>query len=192
MFTDNAGGFFQTDNQTANMSTGMFGNDTMNRNSYANEGQQQQPQRKYKNKVFAPSSLLMVENAVAGSNDELEIDGQPVSDIAIIGKVVSMTTQNMRTVIELSDSTSFGSVTFFHKGDHSVPAALKDFEYKEDQQQWVRVYAFIRVYNDNKNIVGVKLEEIKNQNDVTNHFLKIFVAHNLRKKGVLNNEKLQA
>lgn len=117
MFTDNAGGFFQTDDQTANMSSGMFGNQAMNRNSYGNDGQEQQ-KRKYKNKVFSPSSLLMVENAVAGSNDELEIDGQPVSDIAVIGKVVSMTTQNMRTVIELSDSTSFGSVTFFHKGDN--------------------------------------------------------------------------
>ena len=120
MFTDSAGGFFQTDDQTAHMSSGMFGDSTMNRNAY---GQDQQKKR-YKNKVFAPSSLLMVENAVTGSNDELEIDGQPVSDIAIIGKVVSMTSQNMRTVIELDDSTSFGTVTFFHKGDHSIPAAL--------------------------------------------------------------------
>ena len=101
-----------------------------------------------------------------------------------------MQTQNMRTVIELSDTTSFGTVTFFHKGDSSVPAALKNFEYKEEEEQWVRVYAFMRAYNDLKNIVGVNLEEIKNQNDVTNHFLKIFVAHNLRHKSVLNKEKL--
>jgi hypothetical protein len=34
-------------------------------------------------------------------------------------------------------------------------------------------------------IVGNALEELQSKNEITNHFLQIFVSHNIRHKGVL-------
>ena len=132
----------------------------------------------------------MVHDSQPGPNDEVEFDGVGVSELVLLGRVMSIQDQNMKTVVELSDSTGFYDVVFFNKGDRSTPQALKDFNYEDNGQQWVRVYAFMRVYNDQKSLVGIKLEEVTCKNEITNHFLKIFVAHQIRQKGALNSEKL--
>jgi hypothetical protein len=54
----------------------------------------------------------------------------------------------------------------------------------------VRIYGFIRVYNDKKTVVGHGLQVVKEMNEVSNHFLQIFVNHNRRHKGELTKEDL--
>jgi hypothetical protein len=95
-------------------------------------------------------------------------------------------------MIFLEDSTGSTIVTFYQKGDHNIPPALREFEYREGESQWVRVHGFIRVFNEQKNVVGINLQQITKMDDITNHFLKVFVAHNIRHKGVLDHKDLDA
>ena len=98
----------------------------------------------------------------------------------------------MRHMLGLVDSTGYAIVTFYQKGESNIPQALKDFEHKEGTDQWVKIYGFIRVFNGQKSVVGINLLEIQKMDEVTNHLLQVFVSHNVRKKGVLNNKDLDA
>ena len=55
---------------------------------------------------------------------------------------------------------------------------------------YVKVYGTIRVFNKEKAIVGTHIKKIEKLDDVTNHLLQVFVAHAIRKKGVLTNRDL--
>jgi len=55
---------------------------------------------------------------------------------------------------------------------------------------YVKVYGTIRVFNNEKAIVGTHIKKIDKMDDVTNHLLQVFVAHAIRKKGVLTNRDL--
>ena len=95
-------------------------------------------------------------------------------------------------MIGLEDSTGTTIVTFYQKGDNNLPQALRNFQFVEGQGQYVRVFGFIRVFNGEKSIVGINLQEITKMDEVTNHFLKVFVSHNIRHKGVLENKDIDA
>jgi RNase P/RNase MRP subunit p29 len=102
--------------------------------------------------------MKMIENCVPGPNDVCEIDGENINEVCILGRVTEIAQENMRHMVGLEDSTGQTMVTFYNKGDQNVPQALANFEYKEGEGQWVRVYGFIRVFNDQKSIVGINLE----------------------------------
>jgi len=53
------------------------------------------------------------------------------------------------------------------------------------QQAYVKVYGTIRVFKDEKAIVGTHIQRIEKFDEITNHFLQLFVAHNIRKNGIL-------
>ena len=60
----------------------MFGNQS-------GSGDDDKP-KKYKNKVFVPASLAMVDAAQPGPNDECEFDGEGVSELVLLGRVMSI------------------------------------------------------------------------------------------------------
>ena len=55
---------------------------------------------------------------------------------------------------------------------------------------YVKVYGTIRVFKEEKAIVGTHIKKIDKFDEVTNHLLQVFVAHCIRKKGVLSNSAL--
>jgi hypothetical protein len=55
---------------------------------------------------------------------------------------------------------------------------------------YVKVYGTIRVFKEEKAIVGTHIKKIEKFDEVTNHLLQVFVAHCIRKKGVLSNSAL--
>ena len=71
-----------------------------------------------------------------------------------------------------------------------MPFALKNF--KERENVYVRVYGSIRVFKEERAIVGNNVKEIEKHDEISNHFLQVFVAHNIRTKGVLTNADLKA
>ena len=75
----------------------------------------------------------------------------------------------MRTIIEINDNTCMFKIIFYQKGENETPMALKDYEYKENT--YVKVYGSIRVFKEEKAIVGTKIEQIQKHDNITNHFL---------------------
>jgi hypothetical protein len=50
---------------------------------------------------------------------------------------------------------------------------------------YAKVFGTVRVYKEEKAIVGTHIRKIEKFEEVTNHFLQTFVAHQIRTKGVL-------
>jgi len=96
----------------------------------------------------------------------------------------------MRTVFEINDNTGTFKVIFYQKGEHETPMALKDFVYEENM--YVKVYGTIRVFKEEKAIVGTHIKKIEKFDEVTNHLLQVFVGHQIRKNGVLTKTDLRA
>ena len=55
---------------------------------------------------------------------------------------------------------------------------------------YVKVYGTIRVFKEEKAIVGTHIKKIEKFDEVTNHLLQVYVAHCIRKKGVLSSSAL--
>jgi hypothetical protein len=49
----------------------------------------------------------------------------------------------------------------------------------------VKVYGSVRVFKEEKALVGTHIKKVEKFDEITNHFLQVFVAHNIRTKGVL-------
>ena len=96
----------------------------------------------------------------------------------------------MRTIFEIDDTTGSQKVIFYQKGENEVPSQLKDFEYEEGA--WVKIYGTIRVFKDEKALIGSHIQMIKQHDLVTNHFLQTMVGHQIRNKGVLQQSDIQA
>lgn len=84
----------------------------------------------------------------------------------------------MRVIFEINDNTSTFKVIFYQKNQGELPSALKHFDYK--QFMYAKVFGTIRVYKEEKAIVGTHIKKIEKFEEVTNHFLQTFVAHQIR------------
>ena len=69
-----------------------------------------------------------------------------------------------------------------------MPTALRNFNF--EQFGYAKVYGNIRVFKEEKAIVGTHIKKIEKFEELTNHFLSIFVANCIRKKGVLKPREL--
>jgi len=132
----------------------------------------------------------MVNSASINGDDALEIDGEAISDIITVGRVVAKHNENMRTLFELDDGTGVFTVIFYQKGEGEEPQALRNFNYVEGM--YARIYGSLRVFKEEKALVGTNIQAITNHSEVTNHFLKVFTAHCVRKHGTLGNQELRA
>jgi len=82
-----------------------------------------------KNRVFAPVTMKMIHEASPRPDDVCEIEGEPINDIIIVGRVIQRTEEPMRTLFEINDNTGTFKVIFYQKGENEVPIALKNFQY---------------------------------------------------------------
>ena len=76
----------------------------------------------------------------------------------------------------------------YHKGENQTPQALKNFNY--EQFCYAKIYGNIRVFKEEKAIVGTHIKRIDKFDEMTNHFLATYVAYCIRKKGVLKPREL--
>ncbi len=117
-----------------------------------------------------------------------EFDGEPINDVIVVGRVLRRLEEPMRTQFEVNDNTHSYYVLFYHKGENQIPTALRSFHY--EQFAYVKIYGNIRVFKDEKAIVGSHIKRIERFDELSNHFLSIFVANCIRKKGVLKSKEI--
>ena len=51
---------------------------------------------------------------------------------------------------------------------------------------YVKVFGTIRVFKEEKAIVGTHIKQIEKYDEVTNHLLQVFVSHSMRTQGTLH------
>lgn len=131
----------------------------------------------------------MIHDAKVNTDDTLEIDGESITDIIAVGRLVSRHQENMRTIFEVDDGTQLFNIIFYQKGENEIPHALRSLDYVEGM--YARVYGSLRIFKEDKALVGTNIQAITNHSEVTNHFLKVFTAHCMRKHGNLTNQELR-
>lgn len=94
----------------------------------------------------------------------------------------------MRIVFEVNDNTSTIKVIFYQKDQGQLPSALKHFDFK--QFSYVKIFGTIRIFKEDKAVVGTHIRRVEKFEEVTNHLLQTFVAHQIRAKGVLSAKDL--
>jgi hypothetical protein len=90
----------------------------------------------------------------------------------------------MRVVFEVNDNTSTSKIIFYQKDQGQLPTALRNFDYR--QFTYAKIFGTVRLYKEEKAIVGTHIKRIEKFEEITNHFLQTFVAHQIRLKGVLS------
>ncbi len=93
----------------------------------------------------------------------------------MVGRVISKIDESMRVVFEINDNTGTSKVIFYQKDQGQLPTALRNFEYK--QFKYAKIFGSIRVYKEEKAIVGTHIRPVEKFEEITNHFLQTFVAH---------------
>ena len=186
MFTNNSGGFFQPDNNQF-QGGGMFNDqNTQGGNNGGNKFDNNGPK---KARLYVPMTLKMVADVGTGPDDQCQLDGNNVDQVIVVGALFDQHKENMRTIFEIDDTTGQQKIIFYQKGENEVPSQLRDFEYSEGA--WVKIFGTIRVFKDEKALIGSHIQVIQKQDLVTNHFLQTMVAHQIRTKGVLNKADLK-
>ena len=107
--------------------------------------------------------------------------------VVVVGRISSKVEENTRIIYQVNDNTSVFKVIFYLSNGSNIPTALKNFDYRENI--YVRIYGQIRMFKEEKAIVGTKISEILKHDEITNHLLQVFVGHNIRTKGVLTPEQ---
>jgi len=65
---------------------------------------------------------------------------------------------------------------------------LKNFHYK--QFDYVKIFGSVRIFKEERAIVGTHISKIEKFDEITNHFLQIFVSHQIRVKGTLTSKDI--
>ena len=143
-----------------------------------------------KNRVFTPCSMRMLELCEPGEDDVCFLEAEPINDIIIVGRCINKVEEPMRTIFEINDNTGVFKMLFYQKEHNEVPQALKNFQFQ--QGAYVKAFGTIRVFKEEKAIIGTYIKSITKFDELTNHLLQIFVAHQIRKKGILSNKEMQS
>ena len=165
-----SGGFFDTDNAPAT---------AFNASTKKDFGDGE----KKKTKMFVPVTLKMLHKANVTNDDQFEIEGETVTDIIIVGRLLSRDDQPTRTSFDVNDNTGVFRVTFYNREENVLSKSLQNLDYEQDC--YVKIFGSIRIFKDNRAIVGTHITRITDFDELTNHFLQVFLGSCVRRKGVL-------
>lgn len=89
----------------------------------------------------------------------------------------------MRVIFEINDGSATLKVIFYQKDQGQLPTALRNLAY--ERFMYAKIFGTVRVYKEDKAIVGTHIRKVQKFEEVTNHLLQTFVAFQIREKGVL-------
>ena len=85
---------------------------------------------KKRQRMFVPITNKMINEASPRPDDVFEVDGAPMNEVIIVGRVIKRDEQPTRTCFVVNDNTGVFNVIFYHREENQVPTALKDFTYE--------------------------------------------------------------
>ena len=101
---------------------------------------------------FHPVTMLMVKQGQSTPDDQFEVDGLLLQNVIVIGRILQVEEEGMRTIFELCDNTETFKIIFYKKGENEDPKALKNLNVQENQ--WVKIMGTVRVFKEQTAIIG--------------------------------------
>lgn len=99
------------------------------------------------------------------------VDGRPLSQITVIGSVLSMKVEATNVTYLIDDSTGKISVRIYI--DSEEEAQVQTFE----PGTYVRCVGNLRSFNDRRNVIGFQLIPVTDFNELTFHYLNVIACH---------------
>mmetsp|Transcript_21329 Transcript_21329/g.18469 ORF Transcript_21329/g.18469 Transcript_21329/m.18469 type:complete len:148 (-) Transcript_21329:1999-2442(-) len=127
-----------------------------------------------------PLTVRDLLKASNGADDVCEIDGVPVDQAIVIGRVFKLEEQSTRAVFHIDDTT--GSIQIAHYKRQDNPTAI-NIDFKDNM--YVKCVVVVRPFKNQKMYVSNVIQPVTDYNQVTYHFLNCFLAHAQRVKGAL-------
>eukprot|EP00347_Sterkiella_histriomuscorum_P006233 403353556 len=137
-----------------------------------------------KKKLYIPVTCKQLRQMPVDMDDICLMNGDQVQEIVIIGRTMSCREDSMRFTLEINDSTEIFKVVFFQKDPFQSPFPA-DFKFQENI--YVKIFGTIRVYKEEKAIIGSYIKNLVKSDEITNHLLQVFCSEQLRQKGVLKD-----
>jgi RPA family protein len=180
---DSGTGFFNVENDN---NDNKYGNNNNTKGGFTgyNDGEKKKP------KMFVPMTLSMLINTEKTSDDHFEVDGENINDIIIVGRVFDKESHPTRTTFMINDNTGCMKVNIYNKEENVLPEYMNQFEKVFTNECYVKIFGSIRMFKENKAIVGTHLHVIEDYDEITNHLLQVFIASCVRRKGILAGQDL--
>lgn len=71
--------------------------------------------------------MLMIKEGQSTPDDQFEVDGLLLQNVIVIGRVIQVEQEGMRTIVEICDNSDSFKIIFYKKGENEEPKALKNF-----------------------------------------------------------------
>mmetsp|Transcript_17371 Transcript_17371/g.19800 ORF Transcript_17371/g.19800 Transcript_17371/m.19800 type:complete len:286 (+) Transcript_17371:41-898(+) len=115
-------------------------------------------------------------------DDNIEVDGKPVVQVVILGRVLNTEEHPTRTVFSLDDTTGQLEIIYYKKNDE-VPEMLTKLSLRKNM--YLKAVVSIRPFKTKKIYVSTSMEEVTDYNQITYFMLNCFVAHAQRTQGYI-------
>ena len=137
--------------------------------------------------VHVPITCQMFENSTPWPDDEFYTPGLFFKEIVVIGRIINVATSAKNMRIMVNDSTSTIEVTVLYKDYDSQPYWSKRIK----EGSYYKIYGEAKNFKDKKSILATNASAIYDFNELTNHFLNVFLNKWIREKGVLSPLELK-
>lgn len=154
-------------------------------------------QQAFQNKTLRPATVQQLMMAAAELEDNFQLDGKDVSQVAIVGVVRSVQTSTTNMVYHIEDGTGAVNVRMWVDADESESSKLRHAECRcavhvvrlplaygaplmrrvRSENRYVRVTGSLRMFNQQRQIVAYHIRPIEDMNEITMHFLECIAAH---------------
>lgn len=160
-----AGGFMQQPMQMDNSSPGEKPKGDRNRQS------------------LIPCTIKQLKNAPANANGEqgYTLDGHELSQVTVVGLILSADEQNTHLMYMLDDGTDSIMVKMWVDAESDESFIERKAQWKEGV--YVRVIGSLRNFNNTKNIVAYSIQPLTDFNEYSFHFVEVVHTHLRHTKG---------
>ena len=122
---------------------------------------------------MTPVTIKQLLSASPQGQGEFFVDGQPLSNIAVVGMVMKVERNANATILEIEDGSGRISVKKWHmmeNDDQREEPAIEQFTY-------AKFFGNFRIFADKKMVNCWRIAPIRNFNEVTHHILECIYVH---------------
>ncbi|KAI8475211.1 MAG: hypothetical protein J3K34DRAFT_517464 [Monoraphidium minutum] len=115
--------------------------------------------------------------AQAGPDQDLVVDGVDLSNVTLVGRVLTVAERGGNLDLQITDGTGTVSVTYFGDTGDGDAQALAQKRAAWQPGTYVRVYGNVRSFNNVRSVQAFAIRAIHDFNELTYHLLQTVFQH---------------
>ena len=108
-----------------------------------------------------PVTATILNQAEVTKDETVEYEGVPISDITAVGYIVDYKEMESKIKITIFDYTGTIEISFFNKLENLDSTGLNKLNYDGTTRIPVQIFGTVKVYKNEKNILGAKIMAVK-------------------------------